>query len=142
MDEIEKINSELDDILGTRLFSTKKQSVQMIERILDKYGLVYDFSDLGDDQELFYTIEDVDGEPLYFHLVFEVDPYTTHVSALAQVLEEEDMNAVLDSYDDFPEGDLGSMGIDPMIGRAQRADYWTTTPYLRQTRRTEDDGGD
>jgi uncharacterized protein YqgQ len=129
MDEIEKINNELGEILDTRLFSTKKQAVQLIERVLDKYGLVYDFSDLGEERELFYTIEDVDGESLYFHVVFDEDAYTRYVSVLAQVLEEEEMDALMDSYDE-----VDDLGVTP------RVDYWTTTPYLKQTRRSDDDG--
>jgi len=129
MDEIEKINNELGEILDTRLFSTKKQAIKLIEHVLDKYGLVYDFSDIGDEKELFYTIEDVAGEPIFFHVIFDEDPYTRHVSVLAQVLEEEDMNEVLDSYDE-----VDDLGIVP------RTDYWTTTPYLKQTRRSDDDG--
>jgi hypothetical protein len=129
MDEIEKINNELGEILDTRLFSTKKQAIKLIEHVLDKYGLIYDFSDIGDEKELFYTIEDVAGEPIFFHVIFDEDPYTRHVSVLAQVLEEEDMNEVLDSYDE-----VDDLGIVP------RTDYWTTTPYLKQTRRSDDDG--
>lgn len=130
MEDVEQINMRLTEI-EDRLFSTKKQALDLIGNILTKYEVEYDFSDVdaGED-ELFYNIQTADGIPAYFHIVFDVDSKTGFVAAYAQIVDEEELDELL-ATEDMPE-----VEIQPV------EDYWTTTPYLRQTRRTEDDGGD
>jgi hypothetical protein len=128
MEEIEQLNYRLNE-LQDRLFSTRKQALDLISKTLDKYELDYDFSDVtDDDDELFYTIETKAGDPVYFHIVFDVDDRTGFVAAYAQVVEEDEMEELMSTSD------------DPEIEIKPAVDYWTTTPYLKQTRRSDDSG--
>lgn len=128
MEEIEQLNYRLNE-LQDRLFSTRKQALDLISKILDKYELDYDFSDVTDyDDELFYTIETKSGDPVYFHITFDVDDRTRFIAAYAQVVEEDEMEELMTSSE------------EPKIEIQSVTDYWTTTPYLKQTRRSDDSG--
>ena len=133
MDEIEDLNNKLASI-EDRLYSTRKQAIDLISKILDEYELEYDFSDVTEyDNEIFYNIETSDGEPVYFHLMFVPDKRAGTVAAYAQVIDE-------DAVDDLMMLDYGgSLGDQSAVSTVEP---WTTSPYLRQTRRTYDDGGE
>lgn len=127
MEDVEQINMRLTEI-EDRLFSTKKQALDLIGNILTKYEVEYDFSDVdvGED-ELFYNIQTSDGIPAYFHIVFDVDSRTGLVAAYAQIVDEEEVDELL-ADEDMPE-----VKFQPIADNS-------TTPYLRQTRRSDDDG--
>lgn len=130
-DEIEQLNLDLEQ-LQDRLFSTRKQAVDLISKILDEYELDYDFSDVTEyDNEVFYTIETPSGQSVYFHLIFVPDKRAGTVAAYAQIIDEDAVNDLL--MLDYG----GSLGDQSAVSTVEP---WTTSPYLRQTRRSDDSG--
>ena len=129
MEEIEQVNYRLNE-LQDRLFSTRKQALDLISKTLNKYEVDHDFSDVTDyDNDLFYTIETKSGIPVYFHIVFDVDPRTKFIAAHAKIVSDEEEIEELLHAEDYPKIEIRNV-----------ADYWTTTPYLKQTRRSDDSG--
>jgi hypothetical protein len=118
---ITRLNADLD-LAFSKKVANKFIVYNMLAAIFEKYGVRFPITDLYEDQ---YTFE-IGDSGYYLFLLKKMD-FSGHLDVYAQVVDSEELEELEDA-------DL-DISTDPInLG-------YTTSKYLRQTRRTDDDSG-
>lgn len=119
--DVVRLNAELDLVFSKKV-SNKIVIYNILAATLEKYGIRFPITDLQDEQYVF----EIGDSGFYLFVKKQIDS-RGNFDVYAQVVDEDELEELEDS-----DMDISTEPVDP---------YLYGSRFLRQTRRTEDDGG-